>query len=590
MVATGDVRSFSQRVNVDGVGSGQWDGWQIVGRYPASLLESGAGHYAFLVRGIVGEVQPVTGTPIFAVIEITIADAAPSGGGINRICTSHIVRLPATPSAMGRFQEGIPFGFAAVFDTTVRQPGLRVDPDIGSTWPARDLLVIARVFLNGDPASVAVRFNVADLWVMHWDLQRVPTTHAVVYDHAPAAPDVITETPAVVASQYLPPQAQAGTWLYFHWIRYVPTAANNAARFQVLYQEDGGPQFPILGIGRMGHGRRGLVVSQNDLSTLVFRPVPRLPGVGLTLSLLGAAGQPSVTGRTELFRWRVLGIRLDPGVTCSYPEVFYEDSEPVLARPAGDLTAWLWERSRADLVANLVAIFQASPGWLQPQDSTHDAYLTDDTYQPFRSPAIHAVARGPWGEGQHSLVVARRPRRNSDFRWRLHMWQIPATPALPFADCFDLAAAEWTFENDPKNVPLIGPQPPAPLQLVPAREALAANYLPIPPHDIYDANGWSEEPVDNQARFEADSGLMRTWPVFIGVKSVWSFTRSGLTRTQRDELLAFFKTNTNFRVRLPRRKADTACKVIDRPSVDDGGGVYTLSLRAVELIHIGGLP
>lgn len=585
MVATGDVRSFPGRVRVTSMGTETWEGWTIVARYPAALMQSGSGHYAFLVRGTIGEVFEVAGPPVASHIDVTIAMSAPGGGGIDRIGTSYRTLLPGRFSSPP-FEEGLPFGFIAMSDTTLRFPGLQVDPDIGATWPAdRDLLVIARTWRNGDPPSTQVDFTVSDLWVMHWDLQRVPLSHLALSEYAPAAPVPFSESRTLLHSETLP--ATTGTWLYFNWLRYQPFSTN-AARFEVTMQEAGGPEVTMIGGHRLGHGLRGQI-TQNAFSALAFRPVVRNPGVALTLRLYGSAGIPSVSAVHFLSRWRVLGVRLEDGVSCSYPAILTEDREPLLAQAPGNPAVWLWERTRADRIANLVAIFQASVAWPNPQTSTFDAVLTDDQRTAYRVPTLYPALNGAVGEGGHSLVVARRLRANYDFRWRLHMWHRPSSSLAP-ADCVDIAAAEWTFETTPSNQPTLGPQPPAPLQLVPSREALAPNYLPIPPHDIYDANGWSEEPVDNQRRFEADSGVMRTWPVFIGVKSVWSFTRSGLTRTQLVALLAFFKTNTNFRVRLPRRKVDTACKVIDRPAFDDGGGVYTMSLRAVELIHIGGLP
>lgn len=589
MVATGDVRSFPARVQITGMGSSTWDGWQVVARYPASLLQSGVGHYAFLVRGMVGEVFELSGTPVNAAIEITIATAAASGGGIDQIARSHIVRLPATAAAHGRFQEGIPFGFVAAFDTLVRRPNMVVDPDIGSSWPARDLLVIARTFLNGDPPSVAVRFSVADLFVMHWDFQRMPNTHSAVHDFAPPSPIQFNEQRQLLSTYYMPPTLEAQTWILWHWLRYLPGSSDNAARFEMTIQEDGGAVLPYLGGHRMGHVHRGSVTGQTDLGILVFRPIVRQPGVGVTITLWASGGRPGWPAQHSFVRWRIFGVLLEGGATCSYPAVFSEDREAQLARPAPNPAAWFWERPRADRLANLVVLAQASAAWDQPQVSTHDVFLTDDDLQPYRQPTMHGQANGPWGEGSHALVVSRRIRSNNDFRWRTHLWERPPNQSAT-ADGVDLAIAEWTFETNPSNEPLLGPQPPAPFQIVPAREALAANYLPVPPHDVYDADGWTEEPVDNQRRFEADSGLMRTWPVWLGVKSVWTFTRTGLTRTQRDDMLAFYKVNTNFRVRLPRRKQDTACKVFDRPRFEDRGGVYTMSLRAIELIQIGGMP
>lgn len=589
MVATGDVRSYPARARVTSSGSGQWDGWTIVGRYPASLLQSGSGHYAFLVRGTVGEVFEVAGPPVNAHIEVTIATASSNGLGVDLIGGSYRTSISgrfASPPA----EEGLPFGFVAVCDTPVRFPGLVVDPTMGTTWPGdRDLLVVARTWLNGDPANTEVHFTVADLWVMHWDLQRVPLSHLALRDYAPPTPVTFTEQRTLIHTVTLPAPLAEETWLYFHWLRYLPLTTNNAARFELTMQEDSGAEVVMVGGHRMGHALRGSLSGQTSLGVLVFRPVVRQPGVALTLRLYASAGIPSVSATHFLNRWRVFGVRLEDGVSCSYPATFAEDLEVLLARSPGNLTAWLWERSRASLLANLVAVAQASVAWPQPQISNHDAVLTDDNLAVYRQPTLYPIANGALGEGSHSLIVARRIRGNVDFRWRLHMWHRPASSLLP-ANCVDLAIAEWTFENNPSNQPLLGPQPPAPLQLVPAREALAANYLPVPPHDIYDANGWTEEPVDNQRRFEADSGVMRTWPVFLGVRSVWTFTRTGLTRAQREDLLAFFKPNTNFRVRLPRRKQDTACKVIERPRFEDSGGVYTMSLRVIELIHIGGMP
>lgn len=589
MVATGDVRSFPARSRVTTSGSGQWDGWTIVGRYPASLLQSGSGHYAFLVRGTFGEVFEVAGTPANAMIEITIATASANGLGVDLVGSSYRVGIPGRFSAPPA-EEGLAFGFIAVCDTSIRFPGIVVDPAIGTSWPGdRDLLVVARLWLNGDPANTEVHFTVADLWVMHWDLQRVPLTHLALKDFAPSSPVTFTEQRTLMHEVTLPAPASEQTWLYFHWLRYLPLSQNNAARFEITMQPDGGAEVPMVGGYRMGHALRGVSSGVSSLGILVFRPLVRPAGVILTLRLYASGGLPSVAATHMLTRWRLFGVRLESGVSCSYPATFAEDLEVLLARSPGNLTAWLWERTREPLIANMVAIAQASVAWSQPGVSNHDAVLTDDRLTVYRQPTLYPVANGAVGEGSHALVAARRIRGNQDFRWRLHMWHRPASSLLP-ANCVDLAIAEWTFENAPSNQPQLGPQPPAPLQLVPSREALAANYLPVPPHDIYDADGWTEEPVDNQRRFEADSGLMRTWPIFLGVKSVWTFTRTGLTRAQREDLLAFFKPNTNFRCRLPRRRQDTACKVIERPRFEDSGGVYTMSLRVVELIHIGGMP
>ena len=589
MVATGDVRSFPQRVRVTSTGTTEWDGWTVAARYPASLLQSGAGRYAFLVRGVVGEVFEIAGTPQNATVQIAIATAAASGGGFDVIARSHTVKVAGT-FASPPFEEGIPFGLIAVFDSTTRFPQMVIDPDLGTSWPARDLLILARTNVAGDPPGTEVHFTLSDLWVMHWDLQRVPLTHLALRDIAPVSPIVFSEHMSTVATVNLPATGGQETWLYFHWIKYLPRTASNAARFAVSMQEDGGPELPMIGGHRMGHARRGAFDGQTDLGILAFRPVVRQPGAGLTLRLSAGGGLASTPAIHSLFRWRVLGVRLEDGVSCSYPATFTEDIETNLAQPPGNSPVWLWERSGADRLANLVVLAQASVAWSRPQTSNHDIFLTDEDRTPYRLPTLYPIASGSLGEGAQSLVVSRRIRSLQDFRWRLYMWCRPASAALPSADVVDLAMAEWTFENAPSNQPQLGPQPPAPLQLVPAREALAANYLPVPPHDIYDANGWTEEPVDNQRRFESDSGLMRTWPVFIGIKSVWTFTRTGLTRAHREDLLAFFKPNTNFRCRLPRRRQDTACKVIERPRFEDVGGVYTMSLRVVELIHIGGMP
>ena len=94
MVATGDVRSFPGRVRVTSMGSEPWEGWTIVARYPAALLQSGSGHYAFLVRGTIGEVFEVAGPPVASHIDVTIAMSAAGGGGIDRIGGSYRTLLP----------------------------------------------------------------------------------------------------------------------------------------------------------------------------------------------------------------------------------------------------------------------------------------------------------------------------------------------------------------------------------------------------------------------------------------------------------------------------------------------------------------
>ena len=180
--------------------------------------------------------------PANAMIEITIATASANGLGVDLVGSSYRVGIPGRFSAPPA-EEGLAFGFIAVCDTSIRFPGIVVDPAIGTSWPGdRDLLVVARLWLNGDPANTEVHFTVADLWVMHWDLQRVPLTHLALKDFAPSSPVTFNEQRTLMHEVTLPAPASEQTWLYFHWLRYLPLSQNNAARFEITMQPDGGAE------------------------------------------------------------------------------------------------------------------------------------------------------------------------------------------------------------------------------------------------------------------------------------------------------------------------------------------------------------
>lgn len=122
--------------------------------------------------------------------------------------------------------------------------------------------------------------------------------------------------------------------------------------------------------------------------------------------------------------------------------------------------------------------------------------------------------------------------------------------------------------------------------ITPGREAPALGSLSALP--IQPSYALRERLVSERTELQTPLGYSITWPRFSTPRSERTFVWEGLTKTQRDTLLAFFEGLSVAAFKwTPPHLTETAFVAVSHPTVTDVGLLHTVSIDVVELKWIG---
>lgn len=262
------------------------DGWSLVTNLPAEKMPAGAGEYAVVVSGKIGD--------------LLVSGSAPSSG-VMQLClgTTQNLRLPhmrvsqSLTIPMGA-QEGVPFQFLLVVSAADPDPvlGASFAPAAGSN----ELVLWGRTYLNGDPQTYYAEFTVADVSWLWFDLARIPSSDVHFTEEAVGA--ILTKERFKLRGLSPVIGATDETWLHFGNVWYEPRQhLAKAPRFRMgLVPEGAAPISPsctVSLVGGAGGARARFTASPGTFLDPFWRVGSGVSVSGSALGTQGAGGNNS---------------------------------------------------------------------------------------------------------------------------------------------------------------------------------------------------------------------------------------------------------------------------------------------------------
>lgn len=225
-----------------GQGSGTNDGWLTAATYPrSSLPQSTTQRLAVYVTGRVGITNYATGDPLFVPggqIEVCLGLSS----GLKS--TKHRLKVPingnvdiANTPGVGLTDRGLPFTFMLVQQAS---PSIS-DSDFGATLNTTamgDLVLWARTYRNGDPASYWMSFDIFDTQWLVMDMDALAADSRVR-----AAEDTSTTSVDATVREVLTDGTNIGSatqkWITFAQVAY-DSGVNNDFKLRIGYQTSSG--------------------------------------------------------------------------------------------------------------------------------------------------------------------------------------------------------------------------------------------------------------------------------------------------------------------------------------------------------------
>ena len=267
------------------------DNWTLAANLPASSMPSGAGQYAVIVTGKIGDVLVAGSTPSSGVMQVCL-------GTTQNLRLPHL-RVSQTLTFPMSAQEGIPFQFVLVVSASDPDPvlGSSFTPDAG----VNELVLWARTYLNGDPQTYYAEFTLADVSWLWFDLARIPSGDAVFYEDDTSAGFPVF--PRVKMRGLTPAIGATGeTWLHFGNVWYEPRQhLGQAPRFKMGVLPEGTPSTTLTcvvttgGIGATGR----LTAASGDFVGDEWSPGAAVEISGSALGFLGSGGNNSPPGTAQ---------------------------------------------------------------------------------------------------------------------------------------------------------------------------------------------------------------------------------------------------------------------------------------------------
>lgn len=435
-------------------------------------------------------------------------------------------------------------------------------------WPkARRPALWARVEPNGE-TGVAAAFSVSGISFLAFKLDSISASKWVADRYAPAA----QQNPNGSSRQTLNWRtfhqsaivgafAGAGDWLVFSSTHYEPASGTaGAPLWQTTWSPDGtvGAQVPLLGrelaFGMMArgsprpstqlhhryaHGGVSLLVNPANGGQLGLRGVDPNP-TGFTASVDGwevfairttALGLPYVLqkdhgtpppGGTDLEP-----LCADVGAPLQYPELVE------YARPATFDVEVVCTHTWLPVVVEIPPVVHAHAPRLRSLSGRIDVFC--GMFRVALNPSLIAPEGVPLWIGQTAKAVGAE-----DVQFQVSSFGHPALPLSQVRSGCDFCFASWVWDDAPNYDPDTAPAAPIETYLVPPTESLAAGSLPTCP--VQPNASSNEEHVRAVERMLHDDGTLRTWPLWLTVRRVWSMQWPPLSHADRAAVRAVVRS------------------------------------------------
>lgn len=595
MVKLGYRKIFDGAASVTHLSSA--GGWQEVDRIRfADFGTAGDDRYAFIVWGRAGAIQ-TTGSMSNAQIRVGVGIPNKVDPRNTHVCTLSDVSLSLLAG-----NKSLPFFFIVMIDGTARDFG---NPAI-SNWTANDpFAVFARTELGpGDTGTCT--FQVGDLSYLVLNLDKMDTaTPGYAYSDTYAGGVVnnalSSESKLILDQQTLFSIVGGVEWLLFAQVVFAPrnTQLSTSPWFEFGTTTDGtlGTFMPILGRHRFG------VPAMKGISSLGFPTqsfggfAPVVPANNVNVKAAAVSRDQHAVGaqRTWIFATKMLAVEIDKfayfrkKTYVSYPE------NPIasgVTAPFGTLNFFQPFEIQVPRGSDYTTLHYAAVKHEGPsgaQRSFTPLVRTDTSGRLLRSALLYPVVRHP-NDGVPLLtmvpeLIAGPPGQQAESRYQFHHWERPGGPGTEAWDTGDVVNVGFYLDDDPQNAVDPPPTPLPPVIIAPGKEALdlgSLNELPIPPD--------FDEGLVTEALIESlitDTGYERTWPVQIGVRNQQRWTWTGLSVSDRDALVAFFRANATFKWTRPGEATATPYAVMGLLDWTDVGILHSGSLNVAELVRIG---
>lgn len=580
MTTTAYLERFEDRAakRVTSIGSqhgpGGGDGWQQVSTLGTTRLQAGH-HYAFLVRGKVGNVQ-----------RFGVLPPAGSVRGTLQVCLgdSSGLRHPEFLVEMS-VQEVIDADAGEPFAFLVQLTAATADALWGSAWAnTDDLALFARVYWNGDAPTYGASFDVSEVVWIWSDLDAVPGTDAAVTQTTTP----VTLGPGVTWTNIYQRPSTVGSagqqWLHLAVVQIDFSGGVGSPRFQFGYCTGGsfagyvgrvgvsGPVLEPAGIS-VAELHAAPAASRRRRKTMLAWWVDTNPGASYLPCVRSINGDGLQTCR----RFDVLSLRLDDLDLVDYAESANEigmvdyvgnsagpNYVPQEA-PAPSGSAKPWVLVGATCRAHKTVIWMDSdPFGVLGTESVATHRNAGDRHQ--------CVNDCEHGSGPPLQVV----------QYRHRVMQALGPGALDIDELKTLVL----YPVKDSNGSTTGPSTHGPATaIVPGKEGLDAGSLSPPPlqPDVQQREAY----VDQRERLVGSTGYVRTWGVMVGTRATYSLTWQPVSAANRDALLDFLRSNTAFRVTPPHGDAIAVVPVAAASATQVSGQTFSVQVDVAELIYTG---
>lgn len=573
-----DIVQLPTPSQVTTIGTGPNDGWSVVARLPSSRLPAANSGYSFLVIGKFGRFSYSGGPPNNGIVQIRIGDTAG---------TKHpgfVAQAYLTDPTIDELSQ--PFCFLVHVNSQV------ADALWGATWNGSfDLCVYARIYTNGDPLNYAGSFEVSDVAVQWWHVAAIPS------GKWQAGAESVAGLTMAASASYNTRIAGAAfgaagqRWMCQHSFSYI---SNNqiVPKFAFGFTLNSSTAEFTAKVG--AYDERWGASGRGPLFSILERPTHSWPAMWqhvLTdstarVSWRGRDPLGATSPRTEILRHNWLAVRIDE----LYAVAAVESPLRVDMLTDNSTESGLYPFEPA-LPGHItpVVLFYCTQIPETPVSFTRNSWqirLNDG--RPVWTSRLALDGRAN-REGIPDIAVSRNGLLPGPWAVRYEAFQHtqPGIARNRADHAADVLGLQFHPDTSPSDVPDVPPTASAPVVVVPGRESLDVGSLldlPIDPDGSYTE---SPTPIAN-SEVHGDTGYRRTWPVLLRPHRVLSVQWSGISKTQRDTLLAFLRGNAFFRWQPIGTTTKQAFAAATRPEVETVDNVsFTVRAQIVRLIYVG---
>lgn len=545
-----DLVQAPSRLTVTSMGAGQGPpgggGWELVHVLPTTNMQAGAREYAFVITGKIGNRQTSGSGIARGMFQVCLGTTA--GARFSHHLVNHTAALPLGET------DGIPFMFLVLCTAS----GPAGDQVLGTSFnPATtELCIWARTFVNNDLQTYAAQFDICDLKWLWWDLSAIPVGHWLPW--TVSAGSLLPASSGAFSAVSADFGAVGEQWLHFQNVWYEPRVHNQpSTQWEMGYSTDGtiGAFVPRIGSAGWGMSRAPSVGGLSQFGQIQQGGFWVHTHTNSTTRAVVRGWSPS-PGQTMFWRYNHLAIRIDP-----LPDVRVRtEGGPLLvgapaASPAILDTAVTVERPAAGILTDPIVlvhgVMREAPGTF----GGHGARVYENTISgPGFGESVAPQVEASRGEGASSIAIGRRVFQveSPAIQWKVGFAGSDGAPATP-QTLRDFQFVAFHPVRDPENITTPPGGLPAPIVLVPGRQAPAVGSLPVPPSQPSSAR--PQRGRHDRPSIRGGTGYRRSWPLGARPLAELSLQWGPMPRAEGQAVFDFLRANLSWRYTAPRAAA-----------------------------------